>query len=56
MSKLLLLLLFVLTIQAQQCKPAIQIDKQPQVLVLSDISNEPDDTMSFVRLLLHSDQ
>ena len=42
--------------RAQQCPPAITIDKQPQVFVMSDISNEPDDTMSFIRLLLHSDQ
>jgi hypothetical protein len=41
---------------AQQCPPAIQLDKQPQVFIMSDISNEPDDTMSFIRLLLHSDQ
>ncbi|KAK4618269.1 hypothetical protein CLAFUW4_12348 [Fulvia fulva] len=41
---------------AQQCPPAIQIDTQPQVFVLTDITNEPDDSMSLVRLLLHSDQ
>lgn len=41
---------------AQQCPPAITIDKKPQVFIMSDISNEPDDTMSFIRLLLHSDQ
>ena len=41
---------------AQQCPPAIQIDHQPQIFVMSDISNEPDDTQSFIRLLLHSDQ
>lgn len=40
----------------QRCPPAIQIDAQPQVFIMSDISNEPDDTQSFVRLLLHSDQ
>lgn len=40
----------------QQCLPAISIDKKPQVFIMSDISNEPDDTMSFIRLLLHSDQ
>lgn len=40
----------------QRCLPAVQIDHQPQVFILSDISNEPDDTMSFIRLLLHSDQ
>ena len=41
---------------SQQCPPAISIDRQPQIFVMSDISNEPDDTMSFIRLLLHSDQ
>jgi hypothetical protein len=41
---------------AQQCPPAIQIDRKPQVFIMSDISNEPDDTQSFIRLLLHSDQ
>lgn len=29
---------------------------QPQIFVMSDISNEPDDTMSFIRLLVHADQ
>jgi hypothetical protein len=41
---------------AHQCPPAIQIDRKPQVFIMSDISNEPDDTQSFIRLLLHSDQ
>lgn len=41
---------------AKQCPPAIQIDHQPQIFVMSDISNEPDDTQSFIRLLLHADQ
>lgn len=41
---------------AQKCAPAIQLDQKPQVFIMSDISNEPDDTMSFIRLLLHSDQ
>jgi len=50
-----ILLLAGLTI-AQQCLPAIQIDPKPQIFVMSDISNEPDDTQSFIRLLLHSDQ
>ena len=40
----------------QQCAPAITLDKKPQIFVMSDISNEPDDTMSFIRMLLHSDQ
>lgn len=41
---------------AQRCPPAIQVDRKPQIFVMSDISNEPDDTQSFIRLLLHSDQ
>lgn len=49
-------LLLVASSSAQRCPPAIQIDKTPQVFIMSDISNEPDDTMSFIRLLLHSDQ
>ena len=48
-------LIFTLVV-AQQCPPAITLDRQPQVFIMSDISNEPDDTMSFIRLLLHSDQ
>ena len=43
-------------VSAQQCLPAIQTDFKPQVFVMSDISNEPDDTMSFIRLLVHADQ
>ena len=42
--------------QASEYPPAITTDIQPQIFVMSDISNEPDDTMSFVRLLVHSDQ
>ncbi|KAK5131227.1 hypothetical protein LTR08_001196 [Meristemomyces frigidus] len=53
---LLLAGLFTSLGRAQQCPPAITIDKKPQVFIMSDISNEPDDTMSFIRLLLHSDQ
>jgi hypothetical protein len=43
-------------VAAQQCPSAVTIDAKPQVFIMSDISNEPDDTMSFIRLLLHSDQ
>ena len=50
-----ILLLAGLTL-AHQCPPSIQIDHKPQIFVMSDISNEPDDTQSFIRLLLHSDQ
>jgi hypothetical protein len=41
---------------ASRCPPAITLDQKPQIFVASDISNEPDDTMSIVRMLLHSDQ
>ena len=41
---------------AHKYPPAITTDIQPQIFVMSDISNEPDDTMSFIRLLVHSDQ
>ncbi|KAF2772436.1 DUF1593-domain-containing protein [Teratosphaeria nubilosa] len=55
-TALLLSLAFAsLLTQAQKCAPAITLDKKPQVFVMSDISNEPDDAMSFVRLLVHSD-
>ncbi|KAF2209083.1 hypothetical protein CERZMDRAFT_48071 [Cercospora zeae-maydis SCOH1-5] len=42
--------------ETERCPPAITIDKKPQIFVLTDITNEPDDSMSLVRLLLHSDQ
>lgn len=38
-----------------RCEP-YKVDIKNRVFIMSDISNEPDDTMSFVRLLLHSDQ
>src|SRR5258707_1151342 len=44
---------------AAQSRPPGQIDGfagKPRVLVLSDIGNEPDDQMSFVRLLMYSNQ
>jgi hypothetical protein len=53
--KSLLLLAATLTL-AQRCPPSIHIDPKPQIFIMSDISNEPDDTQSFIRLLLHSDQ
>ena len=39
---------------ASQCNPltALQL---PRILVLTDLSNEPDDQESLVRLLVHSD-
>ena len=44
---------------AAQPRPPGEIDDfagKPRVLVLSDIGNEPDDQMSFVRLLVYSNQ
>ncbi|CAI6341052.1 unnamed protein product [Periconia digitata] len=40
--------------QTSQCQPWT-IHKPDRIFVLSDISNEPDDSMSLVRLLSHSD-
>lgn len=37
-----------------QCEPW-KVDKKNRIFVLTDIANEPDDTMSLVRLLTHSD-
>ncbi|KAF2184119.1 DUF1593-domain-containing protein [Zopfia rhizophila CBS 207.26] len=37
-----------------QCEPWT-VDKKNRIFVLTDIANEPDDTMSLVRLLVHSD-
>lgn len=56
MIRLLHALLLAGFAAAQKCPPAIQVDHKPQVFIMSDISNEPDDTQSFIRLLLHSDQ
>lgn len=39
--------------------PAAQVDRfqgKPRVIVISDVGNEPDDQMSFVRLLLYSNE
>ncbi len=36
--------------------PASGADMKPRVIVISDIGNEPDDSESFVRLLLYTDQ
>ncbi|KAI9731512.1 MAG: hypothetical protein M1834_004632 [Cirrosporium novae-zelandiae] len=59
-NALVLGLLFVLltlskTSNGFSCNLA-DADEKPRIFVLSDISNEPDDTQSMVRLLLHSDQ
>ena len=43
---------------AQGCR-ATHVDDftgKPRVIVISDIGNEPDDQMSFVRLLLYSNE
>ncbi|KAF2233799.1 cellulose-binding protein [Viridothelium virens] len=37
-----------------KCSGVSSPESRTRVFVMSDISNEPDDTMSFVRLLLHS--
>lgn len=36
--------------------PALSADVKPRVIVISDIGNEPDDSESFVRFLLYTDQ
>ena len=36
--------------------PALASDVKPRVIVVSDIGNEPDDSMSFVRFLLYTNQ
>src|SRR6478752_6756529 len=37
-------------------QPVDRFSGHPRVVVLSDIGNEPDDQMSFVRLLLYSNE
>ena len=53
-------IIFILftTLQAQPLPPNYVDDYKgnPRVVVLSDIGNEPDDQMSFVRLLLYSNE
>src|SRR5215831_1776373 len=41
-------------VQSLQPDPIDDFAGNPRVVVLSDIGNEPDDQMSFVRLLLYS--
>jgi hypothetical protein len=60
---LLLLSAFVLTmltpLVSAQATPAPPVDTfagKPRVAIISDIGNEPDDQMSFVRLLLYSNE
>lgn len=54
--KLLILLCFTAlsSLVAAQCKP-LTASQLPRILVLTDLSNEPDDQESLVRLLVHSD-
>ena len=42
------------SVNTSQCSQ-IQASEKHRVFIMSDISNEPDDTMSFIRLLVHSD-
>ena len=37
-------------------QPIDSFSGKPRVVIISDIGNEPDDQMSFVRLLLYSNQ
>ncbi len=64
--KSIFLLLLLLAACQQICSPAIAqttvpqpvdtFSGKPRVVIISDIGNEPDDQMSFVRLLLYSNQ
>jgi len=45
-----------LTAQAITAPPVDGFSGKPRVVILSDIGNEPDDQMSFVRLLVYSNQ
>ena len=49
----------VASVLAGQTLPPTHVDEfkgRPRVIVISDIGNEPDDQMSFVRLLLYSNE
>ena len=49
----------VMVSAAGQSLPPTHIDDfagHPRVVIISDIGNEPDDQMSFVRLLLYSNE
>jgi len=52
MKRLLLFLGFVAVVFV----PAVPTDGKPRVIVVSDIGNEPDDSESFVRFLLYTNQ
>jgi hypothetical protein len=45
-----------LAAQKSRVPPADDFSGKPRVVILSDIGNEPDDQMSFVRLLLYSNE
>jgi len=52
-------LLSIATIVTAQAVPNTHVDDfrgKPRVVVISDIGNEPDDQMSFVRLLMYSNE
>lgn len=42
--------------QAGQTQPVDEFHGKPRAVIISDIGNEPDDQMSFVRLLLYSNE
>src|SRR5579864_874129 len=41
---------------AQPAQPVDSFSGHPRVAIISDIGNEPDDQMSFVRLLVYSNE
>ena len=55
MNRLLLLFFVALSVRAQENLQIIPHAK-PRLVVLTDLSNEPDDEESFVRLLVYADQ
>ena len=53
------LVLAAVALGSSQALPPTHVDDfsgRPRVIVISDIGNEPDDQMSFVRLLLYSNE
>src|SRR5215472_4546409 len=53
---LVLLIAFANRSQALYAQAADSFSGKPRVVIISDIGNEPDDQMSFVRLLMYSNQ
>ena len=49
-------LLFALSINTLAQQPIDEFTGKPRVVILTDMGNEPDDQMSFVRLLLYSNE